>query len=997
MPGATWWIQLFGGIRATCGDVHVTRFRTQKTAALLAYLALHPQQTHPRESLADVLWPDDEAEPARLKLRVALSSLRQQFDGAGGPGLLLATRSDIQLNDGAFTTDVAEFDRLIYQAHEQTDPAASLSFLMQAASLYRGELVPGVYDQWACELRDGLSEMHLSVLRSIVRLSTTAGDYSLALKYAQQCVALDSLREESHRDLMRIYALMGEPSAALRQFNELEQLLRSELREAPAHATKMLADKLRTEAKPGNTLASPQVSDTAATKLVAEVNFPPQVTRFFGREGEIAQLCAMLQPGRKESTRLVTVLGLGGSGKTRLALQVAAGLAAPYNKAVWFVSLADCEDAKLVVRAIADSLGILPSEAVTPLDQLKSFFASSKEESLLILDNLEQLGDDGSQVVKSLLTDIGNLRVLATSRQALGISGEKLFPLLPLPTPVDIYNFDSVASSPAVQLFVDRASAARNQFALTLENSAVIGALSEKLDGIPLAIELAATWAGILSPTQLLGRIEHRFDLLVNKKKDATQRHRSLRAVLESAYLLLPADVQEFFAELSVFRGGASIEAIEAITTHTFVPDALSQLREHALIFIQEIQSDVYRYFMLETVREYASELLGDKVEELRRKHLNYFAQLAEQIHPANHTPRYPEVLNAIESEQANIRAALDFALEGECEDPEVLQIALRMVADLRPFYGVRAHSAEGLRYTQRALDRASCGASEFDIARATLSLGFLQHNQGKYPEAKKSYRAAVEMFGPDEKSRDLPVARVMLGHICGTLGEYDDQRKHYEQGLEEFKSRNDTPGTVAALISLANTYGHAGEASKRQALYEEGIERCRPLGKIILLASALFGTITDQTDPDVALSRLEECKEIYEAHGYKEHISSSLRHMAEIHLRRGETDLAQEQMIEVMRINRLLCLHSETTADYLEVVAAIKLKQGKLEDALTLFSVAARTRSEVKSALYPQTRKEVDDRIQAAREGLGGRADAVWRAGQAMSLGDAVNLAVSA
>jgi predicted ATPase/DNA-binding SARP family transcriptional activator/class 3 adenylate cyclase len=302
-------------------------------------------------------------------------------------------------------------------------------------------------------------------------------------------------------------------------------------------------------------------------------SLPLPLTRFFGRTEELARLEELLLA---EGARLVTLTGPGGSGKTRLAQELSARLRERLRDAVWFVSLVDLSDPGLIPDKVREAMRLLRSPQVEPLEQVAAFLAQARQPVLLVLDNLEHLLEGGTAVVQTLLGRVGTLTLLATSRQQLDLPGERLFPVLPLPVPVDP---NTLVSNPSVQLFLDRAQAVRVDFQVTKTNAAAIAELCRKLEGLPLAIELAAARVGVLTSAQMLARIEPRFELLVSRGRAADPRHRSLRAALDWSYQLLEPELQRFFRRLSVFRGGWTLAAAEAVCQAPRALEYLEQLR----------------------------------------------------------------------------------------------------------------------------------------------------------------------------------------------------------------------------------------------------------------------------------------------------------------------------------------------------------------------------------------------------------------------------------
>jgi predicted ATPase/DNA-binding SARP family transcriptional activator len=932
-----WRIELLGGLRATRDDRVIARFQTQKTGALLAYLAYHCHRSYPRELLIELLWPESEPRAGRNKLSLALSSLRRQLEPPGvlAGAVIIANRAAVQLNPAAVRTDVAQFDAALRAAAREKNGFEQAQRLAEAIDLYGGELLPGSCEEWVLPERQRLAAAYLQALDQLTDQMDRAGNLPRALQYARRSVSADPLREESQHTLIRLLAAAGQPEGALRQYQDLERLLADELETTPApetralvqaikdrqarttvalvlnpppiatphssapvlpltgtltfllieheqeegwtrlrglcqefrgqeipsasgalaaafgrasdalaaavagqraladhsssgeagaprvrmalhtgeaqtgeesqrspvleHATWLLlaahpgqilltndtATLLQREPAPGMQLvdlglyrlqeaASPERLFQAHAPEMPRWEFPPpnalpahpghlplQLTRFFGREAEIARLCSILisppasreaqrtrrrtgedpDPFNSESLRdlcvsceaggelaahkacrLLTLTGLGGSGKTRLALEVAERLRTPFHGAVWFIPLQDLTDARLIPDKLLDVLRLPRSPQIEPIEQAAAFL--SRQPSLLLLDNFEHLVEHGAPLVQTLLEQTPALTCLVTSRQRLNLAGEQEFPVAPLPVPTtapdktdpsdppnpsDPTDPALLIQCPSVALFLDRAQATRPDFQLTRTNAAAVMGVCARLEGLPLALELAAARIGALAPAQILERLSQRFDLLATTRRGAAPRHRSLRAALEWSYQLLSPELQRFFARLSVFQGGWTLEAVEAVCDEPNALQYLEQLRECTLVQAAEAGGEMW-FRLLETLREYGAEQLGSEEREaVAHRHASYYLAVAERADQVAWFER-------LERELDNLRAALAW-LEGSRR----IQEARRLGAALREFVtpvagdGTPGYSGDSSSASQARLHQPSGPA--FDVA----------------------------------------------------------------------------------------------------------------------------------------------------------------------------------------------------------------------------------------------------------------------------------------
>ena len=499
---SVWQVQLLGGFQVRQGDRLVSRFKTYKTAALLARLALFPERGHTREELIGLLWPDSEPEAGRGSLRTALAGLRRQLadPGAGDSDAttpLLADRLQIRLCPGHVRVDVAEFEAAV-KAAERVTGADRAGRLAEALDLYRGELLPGYHEEWIQSERERLSLLYRTTLRRLTLAWEESGALPQALESALRAVSLFPAEEDIHRELIRLYAHMGRADEARRQYQALERALREEGSGPPSQATRTLVAALPPEEEDG-----PAASPPAPAVSPRVLPLPLPLTRFFGRADEMDQLGDWL---RRRDVRLVTLTGPGGAGKTRLALETARRLAGFFPSAVLFVGLASLSDGDGVWEALADALRLTLKADPLPIEQIAA--ALGGQPTLLILDNLEQIAESVGPLVEGLLTRAADLTCLVTSRQRLDVPGEREFPLPPLPVPSAAHaGAASLADFPSVQLFVDRAQAGQPDFQITPDNAPAVTALCERLEGSPLALELAAGWAQTLTPAQMLERM----------------------------------------------------------------------------------------------------------------------------------------------------------------------------------------------------------------------------------------------------------------------------------------------------------------------------------------------------------------------------------------------------------------------------------------------------------------------------------------------------------
>jgi len=1099
-----WRIELLGRLCARQGAQEITRFRTQKTGALLAYLALNLPRSIPREALLDALWPEHDIDSARNSLSVALNSLRRQLEPPGVPSgaVLIADRSQVRLNPAAVTTDVAEFEAALQTAEQAATNNERVSFLTSAVELYRGELLPGHYALWVAAARDRLRDAYLAALRPLIRHLAQARDYERALDYAHRAVQADPLREESHRNLMRLYIALGRPAAAWEQYQELQRLLQEQLGTEPSAATRQLAEQLkqttgemgtrgialeqhrhrdtekRAELK-GQSAESP-ARPVALRPQPSLPRLPMQFTRFFGREEEIARLQKELDlsphgpslrggEGRgANAQRLITLTGPGGTGKTRLAIEVARRVAEAFGGAVWFVSLADLADPRLIPGTIADTLGLPSAANVEPLEQVVEFLnqpgervigASNDGEntpspvpSLLVLDNFEQVAAGGAHVVQALRKRVPTLTLLVTSRRPLDLPGEQEFPVPSLPTPdiepqrvsEPLTTHPSPLTPPdlmqfaSVQLFVDRAQARRADFQITPGNAASVAALCAQLEGVPLAIELAAARARVLTPAQMLERLNERFNLLATQRADKGERHRSLWAAIDWSYRLLPPELQRFFARLSVFRGGWTAEAAEAVCGsvavgeygsqaptpphyHTPTLDFLAQLRSHSLIHADEDVSEM-RFRMLESLREFAEEQLSEEERAaLADRHTAYFLNLGAQARPHLNGARQVEWLTRLETEHDNFRAVLERCLRksrGECREPIEKACAsslstpaeqgLRLAEALARFWEIRGHFTEGREWLARALEQ-TCEERTVLRGKALIGAGHLAYSQGDYAEARALYEESLAICREKGISQDIAVSLSSLGNVAYRQGDYAGARTFYEESLSTYRALGDRWGIAGALGNLANVAHSEDDLTRARELNEESLAIWRELGDEKSIAYTLNNLANvAQSEGDLTRARAlhEESLRIKRTLGNWRSIGISLANLGLVAVEQGDFASASAFFQEALIIARELkdrpgianILDGLAILATAEAQAGIQHPESRNRRAAQLWAASDALREAIGYPRPPVDGAEHKARQARARAALGEEAfTAGWAEGRAMTLEQAIEFALHA
>lgn len=550
-------------------------------------------------------------------------------------------------------------------------------------------------------------------------------------------------------------------------------------------------------------------------------NLPLQLTSFIGREHEIAEVKRLLA-----TTRLLTLTGAGGCGKTRLALRAAEGLLDEYPDGVWFVDLAPLTEPALVPQTVA-SIFDLRESAEAPVGNVLENYLRTKN-LLLVLDNCEHLIEACAQLSDTLLRACPNLKILATSRETLNIAGETTLgvPPLSLPDPKQLPTIEALKQFESIQLFAARAGATEPHFQLTNSNAPAIAQICQRLDGMPLAIELAAARVKSIGVEQIAARLDDRFRLLTRGSRTALPRQQTLRATIDWSHDLLPEQERILFRRLSVFAGGWTLPAAEQVTgqdgiSPNEVLDLLTRLADKSLVIIEE-QSGQARYHLLETIRQYAREKLDTAGENqtVRNRHLDYFLKFAEDA-------RQFAWLDRHDVEHDNLHTALEWSLsEGRVEK------GLRLAAALDQFWQIRGYVSQGRAWLQSLLSKSGDALASVR-AKALHSAGFLSLTVEDIEQGTAFFESSLALYRELRDTSGIASQLVFLGRMAGFQGDYARARTLAEQGLTLHRELGNKWGASVALFFLAEFAYLQDDHAQAMALLEESVALCREIGNM--------------------------------------------------------------------------------------------------------------------------------------------------------------------
>jgi predicted ATPase/Flp pilus assembly protein TadD len=886
--------------------------------------------------------------------------------------------------------DVEAFEEAAATARHAKDPGAYRA----ALELRAGELLPADrYEEWAEGRRQQLHHTWLSLHVELARVYEGRGEYEKGITVLQGALLEEPTNEEMHAGLMRLYAFSERQAEALAQYQRLVEALSGQL-DAEVSAT---TERLREEIAAGR-FPTPQ-STVAPTEEPSDFdrhNLPASRTSFVGREHEMLEIKRHLA-----MTRLLTLTGAGGSGKTRLALEVARGLIGAYPEGVWLVELASLSQGEFVAQAAAEAVGVQGQPGRPLTDTLVDALRAKR--MILILDNCEHLVDAVAELVALLLNSCPRLRILATSRQALGAVGEIVWPVSLLSVP-DLRSAPTVAQLEgyeAIRLFVDRARQRNPAFSLRHENAQAVAQICAHLEGLPLAIELAAARIKMLPPQALLDRLKDRLKLLTGGPRELSERQRTLRSTIEWSYALLDEGEQLLFGRLAVFSGGRTLEAIEAICdaegdlpVDTF--DGISSLLDKSLLRQEEGPNGEPRLVMLETVHEFAREKLEEsaEAEEIKRVHAQYFLTLAEEAYPELKGSHQLEWLERLEAEHDNMRAALSWAME--CKEAAV---ALRLGGALSWLWSVRGYHSEGRRWLEEALAMDGRGSPEVR-AMALAGAGVLASEQGDLDRAQEACEEGLELL--EHEGREASEAKLnllaFLGWVAWQREEHENATELFEEGLALSREMNDTWWLANSLSNLATVSHSQGDSERATELYEQSMDIFREQGdkqSLTYCLTNLAMVACSQGDLRRAAQLTEESVALQRELGARGDVALGLCNLGWIALLQDDLGRAAELYRESLSLSWEIGLNP-LVQSALEGFACLAGAKGEAERAVLLWG-AAQALHETKGILRDTDfLVEADVRISAVRSGMGEEVwEEAWHKGRVMTLDEAVSYAL--
>lgn len=913
-------IRLFGGLEIRRGDAPISGFVSSKAPALLAYLAV-TARTHQREALAALLWGEMTDADAKNNLRQTLSNLRKLVD----PHLVI-TRETVGWNTAVpHTLDVAQFENQLHTARG-TDLLTHIAALQQATALYQGDFLAGFYvrdapefEEWMLAQRVRYRELTLHTLHTLAEHHLSRGDYSQAIDSATRLLTLEPWREEAHRQLMLALAHSGQRTAALAQYETCRRLLDAELGVSPSAETTDLYKRLH------------------AADPSPRHNLPPQPTPFIGRTAELAHLESLLQ---RPETRLVTLLGAGGMGKTRLALQTAERIhrRGLFLHGVYYVPLEGVDSPLLLATAVAQAIALSFSGSREPTAQLLA--QVQNQELLLVLDNFEHLLEETGWLVR-LLQHAPGVKLLLTSREPLNIQWEWPVPVEGLKVPaVD----ETATDSAAVQLFVSRARARQPDFALTPVTLPAIIRICQLVGGMPLALELAAAASRHYTCAEIAAAIAQNLDFLTSSYRDTPPRQRSLRATFDYAWAQLAPSEREMMAALSVFTGGFSQEAARQVMASS--PALLTALVDKSLLG----RMGNGRYQLHHTLRQYASEQLPlTRQDALRQQHAAYFTSWLRQQESGLYTSAQTDIFQHIIADHDNIRAAWQVALTDW-----QLDWLTQGLTTLRAFYNIQSRFQEGAEWLadtavilkshaaqtpdsqhplyqllgkvltrhasfcawmgrraeaealfQQALPLTRRFADPDEIGFLLLNMGYLTVVTGNYEAAGQQFQESLDNYRRTNDERGMADALSAQGALHNMTGDWEKARQHLEDSVAISRRLQDEDRLRSSLTNLGNVHYLTGNHAQARRYYEEVLPLCQKVGDRMSEAIVVsnLGTLAQEaSDYETAEQQLQRGLQLFQETQHQPAVIQCSANLAAIYRAMGQLNRAKQTLCDALK-----------------------------------------------------------------------------------------------
>jgi predicted ATPase/DNA-binding SARP family transcriptional activator len=877
-----------------------------KQRIVLACLLLSANRMVPLDRLIRALW-DEPPRTARITvqgyvkdLRNALGDDRKSRIVTAGPGYVFNS------HDGEL--DLHRFGKLRAAGIADVragDLSGGAEKLRAALALWRGEpLVDVLSSLLQREEVPALTETWLQATELRVTAELALGRQHELTAELRALTAAYPLREKFHEQLMLALYRSGRHAEAIDAYRQVQRLLAAELGVHPGPELRDLHQRMLTgdTGLRATSAAGPRAATLGPPRLVIPGELPIPSTRFIGREREVADVRALLT---RPDVRFLTLTGPPGAGKTRLALEVSSAVAGDYRDGVVVVALGSLSGPAQVMPAIRQALGLPETRGRSALEAVAA--SCRDRQGLMVLDNIEHLLAAG-QDLADLVDRCPGLQMLVTSRAAVRIRAEHAFMVPPLRLPGQgEERAGELRAIPAVELFLERAAAAKPGFEMTTQNAPAVAAICRRLDGLPLALELAAPWVRLLTPQGILSQLESRLELLVGGPRDLPPRQRAMRSALAWSCDLLDGESRTLLRRLAIFQGSAPLDALADVCQASGpLPSGilrnLGLLAEHALVLQHDAAGGVARVNLLETVRDYGRELLvaAGEYEQTAAAHLEYYAGLSAEFSRHERTASEASWLERLRSERDNVRSALRWACEtGPAE------AGLRLAASLTRFWIHHGFRAEGLAWLNCLLEAP--GDVEPRVrARALMAAGDVAWRLRDYDQAVTRLHASLEIFEKLDDIRGAADTRRALGDAEGYQGNFPEAERLMELAIMAYRGLDERAPLATALGNLGIHVSRSGDRRRATALYEEALALYREVEDRVGMAMMLTNLGHQaQLAGNVGLaeSRLREAVAVARQLDVPFHLAAALSNLSDIYRERGDVETACAGYLEAMEL----------------------------------------------------------------------------------------------
>ncbi|MEZ4539527.1 MAG: tetratricopeptide repeat protein [Chloroflexota bacterium] len=918
-------LRLLGGFAAEVRGAPFDAFATDKVRALLAYLALESPQAQRRAHLATLFWPDWDERSALANLRKSLFRLRQALEAAA-PGLA-GQALEITHHTVAFRAGAAEVDALTFQsllAESDAHAHAGLERcptcrerLVWAADLYRGDLLAGLsvpaarpFEEWLTVRQERLHRQALDLLHLLTSAYQHEGAHETAIAYANRQLALEPWRESAHRRLMTLLALTGEEEQAIRQYDKCRQILDEELGVLPSAETERLLQEI--------SRSRGRVTAPAASVGMRLHGFPAQATTFLGRGGEIDILLDRL---RNPDVRLLTLTGYGGSGKTSLAVRAATRFASEgiFPGDAWFIPLTTVANPALLATTVGAHLGLSFEAEHEPEQQVIDFLKLAP--ALLVLDNYEQLLPD-SRLVQRILREAPQTTMLITSRAPLDLRAEWRVPIEGLTIPAAESSLDALRSNESAQLMVTIARQLEPRFGIDDDNGAAIARICRRLDGLPLALEIAANWLDIYSPNELAAQLDAGLGLPAATRRDTPDRHRSLQIVFNHSWALLNSIERTTLARLTCFQSHFSPAAARAVTGAS--AGVLHTLLNHALLR----RYAGSRYGLHPVLREYAGEKL-DQAEITYRLHAGWFLRRVADRSTMFSTLEAAAAIALIDETLDDIRQAWQWAIDNR----HMVWLGLGLDG-LAAYYEYKGLYHEG----RDALSAAAIAAQEMGegtlAGRLWLAEAAFRLKLGERKQALSSAEMVRDMA--DEAT--LTAALLLLGRIHEHSGDYEAAIAILEQAMRRLEAQGDSPDLAEGLGQIAHLHRQRNAYDRSIPVYKQALAVNRRLDNLPGMAGDHAGlglAYKDMGEYEAAIDHLAKAREIAIALGHRELVARFTQNVGLVYWQMDRLDEALVYYQEALSIAESIN-HLRGMSICLSTIGILHRRRYQYDEALT-------------------------------------------------------------